>query len=165
VATVRESESPTLPAAVADPAVHGIRPHPGVAPGTSGSTGGPDGLGVSKFSKNVDACWSWSKRTFSKEVELAAATTVKDSTGALVLYPVSRTSVVADPAVLKAQPLQPIYQAQNKFQTDGWPTPYDINPVFNEVVAKIISGDYNADQAHKAAVKGVQDIIIKYLSS
>jgi hypothetical protein len=165
VATVRESESPALPAATADPAVHGIRQHPGVAPGTSGSTGGPDGLGVSKYSKNVDACWSWSKRTFGKEVELAAATTVTDSTGAKVLYPVARTSVVADPAVIAAQPLQPLYQAQNKFQTDGWSTPYDTNPVFNEVIAKMISGDYDAAKAHAAAVKGVQDVIIKYLSS
>jgi ABC-type glycerol-3-phosphate transport system substrate-binding protein len=165
VATIRESESPVLSAAMADPSVHGIRQHPGVAPGTSGSTGGPDGLGVSKFSKNQDASWSWAKRTFGKEVELAAATTVKDSTGALVLYPVARTSVVADPAVLAAQPLQPLYQVQNKFQTDNWSTPYDTNPVFNEVIAKMISGEYNAQQAQDAAVKGVNDVIIKYLTS
>jgi ABC-type glycerol-3-phosphate transport system substrate-binding protein len=165
VATVRESESPVLPEAMAAPEVHGVRPHPGVATGTSGSTGGPDGLGVSKFSKNVEACWSWSKRTFGKEITLAAASTVKDDTGALVLYPVARTSVVQDPTVLELQPLQPIYQEQNKFQTDGWATPYDTFPVFNEVIAKMISGDYTSAQAHQKAVEGVQQKIIEYLAS
>ena len=63
------------------------------------------------------------------------------------------------------QPLQPLYQAQNKFQTDPWSIPFDTNPVFNEVIAKMISGDYNAAKAHEAAVKGVQDVIIKYLSA
>jgi hypothetical protein len=29
----------------------------------------------------------------------------------------------------------------------------------------MIKGEYNATQAHEAAVKGVQDVIIKYLSS
>jgi ABC-type glycerol-3-phosphate transport system substrate-binding protein len=165
VATVRESESPALPKAMQDPSVHGIGNHPGVAPGTSGSTGGPDGLGVSKFSKQQDASWSWAKRTFSKEIGIAAASTLKDTDGNLILYPVARTSVVNDPAVLAVQPLQPLYQAQNKFQTDPWSIPFDTNPVFNEVIAKMISGDYNAAKAHEAAVKGVQDVIIKYLSA
>jgi ABC-type glycerol-3-phosphate transport system substrate-binding protein len=165
VATIRESESPLLPAATAAPDVHGVRQHPGIKPGTSGSSGGPDGLGVSKFSKNVDACWSWSRVTFGKEVCLAAATTVVDSEGKPVLFPVARTSVVADPAVIKLQPLQPIYQIQNKSQTDQWSTPYDTFPVFNQVIARMISGDYTAAEAHKAAVKGINDVIIKYLSS
>ena len=45
---------------------------------------------------------------------------VKDSTGALVLYPVARTSVVSDPDVIKAQPLQPVYAEQNKGNTNPW---------------------------------------------
>ena len=146
-------------------AKHGVRQMPGYASGSTGSTGGPDGLGVSKFSKNANACWSWAKATFSKEIGKAAATTVKDSTGALVLYPVARTSLSTDPDVIKAQPLQPVYTLQNKGQTNPWSTPYDTTPVFNEVIAKMISGDYTAAQGHNAAVKGCQDIIIKYLSS
>jgi len=163
VGAIMWSESPTLPAATV--AVTGIRPFPGIAAGSTGSTGGPDGLGVSKFSKNVDACWSWAKRTFGPEVGKQAATTVKDSTGTLVLYPVARNSIISDPDVIAVQPLQPIYAEQNKGQTSGWATPYDTAPVFNEVVSKMISGDYTAAQAHSAAVKGCQDIIIKYLSS
>ncbi|TMG25193.1 MAG: hypothetical protein E6H96_04090 [Chloroflexi bacterium] len=166
VATIRESESPVLTGDMAQfSAKHGVRQMPGYASGSTGSTGGPDGLGVSKFSKNANACWSWAKATFSKEIGKAAATTVKDSTGALVLYPVARTSLSTDPDVIKAQPLQPVYTLQNKGQTNPWSTPYDTTPVFNEVIAKMIDGTYAADKAHAAAVKGCQDIIIKYLSS
>ena len=49
--------------------------------------------------------------------------------------------------------------------TNPWPTPYDTQPVFNEVVARMVSGEYTASQAQAAAVKGCQDVIIKYLSS
>ncbi len=166
VATIIESESPILTGDMAlfGPS-HGTRVHPGWQAGTSGSQGGPDGLGVSKFSVKQDACWSWSRYNFSPEVEKAAATTVVDSTGALVHFPVARTSVVADPDVIKAQPLQPLYAEQNKFQTDRWSSPYDLAPVFNEVVAKMIDGSLDAEKAWAAAVKGSQDIIIKYLSS
>ena len=117
VAMVRWSESPILDATFA--AHQGVRQHPGATPGTTGSTGGPDGLGVSKFSKNPDACWSWSKANWSDDVCLAAATTIKDSTGALILFPVARTSIVANPAVVAAQPLQPVYEAQHKGSTNS----------------------------------------------
>jgi len=87
------------------------------------------------------------------------------STGALVLYSVARKSISANPDVIKLQPLQPVYTLQNKGQTNPWSTPYDTTPVFNEVIAKMISGEYDAAAAHAAAVKGANDIIIKYLSS
>ena len=167
VATIVESESPIAHGRHGDLEE---RRHP-AAPGLparhhAARTGGPDGLGVSKFSKNIAACWSWSRYNFSPEVEKAAATTVKDSTGALVLFPVARTSVVdgsgrdqgpAAAAGLRAR--------RTRANTNPWSTPYDTTPVFNEVIAKMISGDYTAAQAHAAAVKGCQDIIIKYLSS
>jgi len=166
VGAIRTSESPVL---TGDFEFFGpknnVRPQPGYRAGTSGSTGGPDGLGVSKFSIQQDASWSWAKRNFSQEIGLAAATTVKDANGALVLYPVAMTSVATDPKVIEAQPLQPVYTEQNKFQTDPWSTPYDTTPVFNEVIAKMISGDYDAAKGHAAAVQGCNDIIIKYLSS
>ena len=98
------------------------------------------------------SCWSWSRYNFSPAVEKQAATTVKDSTGALVLFPVARTSVVADPDVIKAQPLQPIYAAQGKFQTETWSSPYDLAPVFNEAIPKMIDGSYDATSAYAVAV-------------
>ena len=60
---------------------------------------------------------------------------------------------------------QPVYAEQNKGNTNPWSTPYDTTPVFNEVIAKMIDGTYDAKSGHAAAVKGCQDIIIKYLSS
>ena len=138
---------------------------PGYRPGTSGSTAGPDGLGVSKFSAQQDAAWSWAKRNFGPEVALEAATTVKNADGALVLYPVARKSIMANPDVIAVQPLLPIYAEQAKFQTNPWSTPFDTQPVFNEVITKLISEEYNAQTAHAAAVAGCNDIIIKYLSS
>ena len=69
------------------------------------------------------------------------------------------------PEVIAAQPLQPVYAEQNKGNTNPWSTPYDTTPVFNEVIAKMIDGTYDAEKGWAAAVKGCQDIIIKYLSS
>src|SRR5262249_11412028 len=166
VATVRESEDPVLTGDMAIlTATHGVRQMPGYKPGTTGSTGGPDGLGISKFSKNPDACLSWAQRTFGPEIGLAAAPTVKGSDGNLVLYSVARKSVASNPDVIKLQPLQTVYALQNKGATNGWSTAYDVQPVFNEVISKMISGEYDAAAAHAAAVKGCQDVIIKYLSS
>jgi ABC-type glycerol-3-phosphate transport system substrate-binding protein len=158
VAAIMESESPALPAAMQPAAVHGVRQFPGFVSGKTGSTGGPDGNSVSKFSKNKEAGWSWMRVTFSAEIAKAAA--LSD-----VHYPVARKSVIADPEVVKAIPLLAAYALQNQGATSLWGTPYDTQPVFNEVINKMISGDYTADQAHAAAVKGCQDVIIKYLSS
>src|SRR4029079_6326914 len=74
VATIMESESPVLTGDLAQfgPS-HGVRQFPGIKPGTTGSTGGPDGNSVSKYSKNVDAGWSWMRVQFSAEIEKAAA--------------------------------------------------------------------------------------------
>ena len=57
--------------------------------------GGPDGLGVSKFSASRTPAGAGRATTSAPRSRSAAATTVKDSTGALVLFPVARTSVVA----------------------------------------------------------------------
>jgi hypothetical protein len=40
--------------------------------------------------------------------------------------------------------------------TNLWSTPYNYAPVFDDVVNKMIKGEYNATQAHDAAVKGVR---------
>ena len=49
--------------------------------------------------------------------------------------------------------------------TNLWSTPYNYAPVFDDVVNKMIKGEYSAQQAHDAAVAGVNDVIIKYLSA
>ena len=146
-ATIIESESPILTGR------HGaLRAEPRRAPcipagspARAARRAGPTASASASSPSSRTPAGSWSRYNFSPEVEKAAATTVVDSTGALVLFPVARTSVVADPDVIKAQPLQPIYAEQNKFQTDRWSSPYDLAPVFNEVVAKMIDGSLDAE--------------------
>jgi len=137
---------------------HGVRQFPGIRPGTTGSVGGPGGSGVSRFSTNVDAAWSWMRTQFGADIARAAALST-------LYYPPARRSVMADPAVLSAIPLLAANALQDQGVTNPWPTPYDTQPVFNEVIAKMVSGDYTARQAQAAAVKGCQDVIVKYLSS
>ena len=67
--------------------------------------------------------------------------------------------------MIAAQYLIPAHTAQAKGVTNLWSTPYNYAPVFDDVVNKMIKGEYTATQAHEAAVKGVQDVIIKYLSA
>ena len=128
----------------------GVRQMPGIDPGTTGSTGGSDGLGVSKFSAQQDAAKSWSRYNFGFDVTKAAALTVVDADGNPLHYPVARTDVLALPEVQEAIPLLEAYAAQRAGSTALWPTPYDCNPIFNEVVSKMISGDFTAAQAHAA---------------
>lgn len=156
VATVVHSETilePGLPAGT-----HGTRQFPGINPGTTGSSPGADGLGVSQFSVQQEAAWSFFNRLYSPDV-------AKEICLSETLYPPTRISVLQDPEVVAAQPLLPAYEAQAKGQSDLWSTPYAYEPVFDDAIAKMISGEYSAAQAHDATVTGVQDLIIKYLSA
>jgi ABC-type glycerol-3-phosphate transport system substrate-binding protein len=154
VATVVHSET------VLDPPVEGHRsgPFPGIDPGTTGSSPGADGLGVSKFSKQLEASWSFFNTLFSQPV-------AKEISMSETRYPPTRTSVIQDPEVVALQPLLPAYEAQSKGQVDLWSTPYAYEPVFDDVISKLIKGEYNAAQAHEQAVKQTQELIIKYLSA
>jgi maltose-binding protein MalE len=137
---------------------HGVRQFPGIRPGTTGSIGGPGGCAVNRFSKNVEASWSWMRAQFSADVARAAA--LSDGH-----YTVARTSVITEPAVVAAIPILAAYKRQYMGVTNAWPTPYDTQPVFNEVVARMISGEFTAAQAHAAAVKGCRNVITTYLAS
>lgn len=154
VATVVHSET------VLDPPLdgHRTRQFPGIRPGTTGSSPGADGLGMSRWSTKKDAAWSFFNRLYSPDV-------AKEICLSETLYPPTRISVLQDPEVIAAQPLLPAYEAQAKGQSDLWSTPYAYEPVFDDAVAKLIKGEYSAAQAHDATVKGVQDLIIKYLSA
>jgi ABC-type glycerol-3-phosphate transport system substrate-binding protein len=155
VATVVHSETILEPGLGAD---HGTRQFPGIKPGTTGSSPGADGLGVGKWTRQEDACWSFFNRLYSPDV-------AKEICLSETLYPPTRLSIVQDPEVIAAQPLLPAYEAQAKGQSDLWSTPYAYEAVFDEVVAKMIRGEFSAAQAHDAAVTGVQELIIKYLSA
>lgn len=153
-ATVVHSET------VLDPPVEGHKngPFPGIKPGTTGSSPGADGLGVSKFSVQQEACWSFFNRLYSPDV-------AKEISMSETRYPPTRISVIQDPEVIALQPLLPAYEAQSKGQVDLWSTPYTYEPAFDDVISRMIKGELTAAQAHEEAVKQTQDIIIKYLSA
>jgi hypothetical protein len=51
-----------------------------------------------------------------------------------------------------------------KHNLSRYGAPYDWTPPFSDAIVKLFRGDFTAAQAHAAAVKGVQDIIVKYLN-
>ena len=145
---------------VLDPPLEGHMsgPFPGIDPGTTGSSPGADGLGVGKFSIQQEACWSFFNRLFSPDV-------AKEISMSETRYPPTRTSVIQDPEVIALQPLLPAYEAQSKGQVDLWSTPYTYEPVFDDVISKMIKGELTAEAAHESAVKQTQDLIIQYLAA
>ena len=42
-------------------------------------------------------------------------------------------------------------------------TPYVVQPVFADAITKLYNGEYTPEQAHEAAVKGVEELIVEYL--
>ncbi len=161
MATVMHSESAIEPTEIELVAAGklAVRQFPGIESGKTGSAQGADGTGVNKWTKQPEAAWSYFNRLFTPDVAL------KISLAKPELFPPTRNSILADPAVIAAQPLLPAHAAQAKGVTNLWSTPYNYEPVFDDVVNKIIKGEYSAQQAHDAAVTGVQDLIIKYLSA
>lgn len=161
MATVMHSESeihPTEKELVAAGKL-AVRQFPGIESGKTGSAQGADGTGVNKWTKQPEASWSYFNRLFTPDIALAISLHEPE------LFPPTRNSILADPKVIAAQPLIPAHTAQAKGVTNLWSTPFNYAPVFDDVVNKMIKGEYSAQQAHDAAVKGVQDVIIKYLSA
>jgi hypothetical protein len=54
---------------------------------------------------------------------------------------------------------------QGTHNVDRYGAPYDWTPPITDAVVKLFQGEFTAAQAHAAAVKGVQDVIVEYLSS
>jgi ABC-type glycerol-3-phosphate transport system substrate-binding protein len=161
MATVMHSESviePTEPELVAAGKL-AVRQFPGIESGKTGSAQGADGLGVNKWTQQSEATWSFFNRLFSPDIALQVSLHTPE------LYPPTRNSVLADPAVIAAQPLLPAHAAQAKGVTNLWSTPYNYEPIFDDVVNRMIKGEYSAQQAHDAAVTATRDLIITYLST
>jgi ABC-type glycerol-3-phosphate transport system substrate-binding protein len=161
MATVMHSESeihPTEKELVAAGKL-AVRQFPGIESGKTGSAQGADGLGVNKWTQQADASWSYYNRLFSPDIALEISLHEPE------LYPPTRNSVLADPKVVAAQPLLPAHAAQAKGVTNLWSTPYNYEPIFDDVVSKMIKGEYSAQQAHDQAVTATRDLIITYLST
>jgi hypothetical protein len=73
--------------------------------------------------------------------------------------------VLNNPDVQAKQVLLPAHAAQAKGVNNLWSTPYDYAPIFDDVVNRMIKGEYSAQQAHDAAVTATRDLIITYLST
>ena len=130
---------------------------PGVKSGTSGSVNGVEGLGINKYSKNVDACKSFIKTLISPEV-------VKAGVLSTTVYPPTRFSVLADPDVLAHFKIAKVWGDQAKANLDLHNAPYDLAPVIDEAVGGLVRGKYSAQEAHKQAVNGSKAAIVKWLS-
>jgi ABC-type glycerol-3-phosphate transport system substrate-binding protein len=161
MATVMNSESVTEPPVdvLREQGKLNVRQFPGIESGKTGSAQGADGLGVNKWTQQAEASWSFFNRLFSPDIALQVSLHEPE------LYPPTRNSVLADPAVIEKQVLLPAHAAQSKGVTNLWSTPYDYAPIFDDVVNKIIKGEYSAQQAHDQAVTATRDLIITYLST
>jgi ABC-type glycerol-3-phosphate transport system substrate-binding protein len=131
--------------------------NPGIAAGSTGTVNGSDGLGLSKFSVQQQAAGSYLATQFSPEVCKSVALAPEH-------YPPTRTSILNDPDVQTYDAeFVPIWTVQSQGGMNRWGTPYDWNPVFDEVVSKIISGEYDAAAALAAAVDGTNKVIQEWL--
>jgi ABC-type glycerol-3-phosphate transport system substrate-binding protein len=131
---------------------------PGVKSGTSGSVNGIEGLGINKYSKNVDACKSFIKTLISPEIG-------KQGVLSATVYPPTRFSVLADPDVLSHFKIAKVWGDQAKANLDLHNAPYDLAPVLDEAIGGLVRGKYSAQAAHQQAVKGSKAAIVKWLSS
>jgi ABC-type glycerol-3-phosphate transport system substrate-binding protein len=131
--------------------------NPGIDPGTTGSVNGSDGLGLSKFSQQQPATSSYLATQFSPDVCLQVALAPQH-------YAPTRNSVLnnADVQTYDAS-LVPLWAAQSQGSLNLWSTPYDYTPVFDDVLAKMVSGEYDAAKAQAAAVEGTQKVIQEWL--
>jgi hypothetical protein len=57
----------------------------------------------------------------------------------------------------------PVWAKQATGSLNLWSTPYDYTPVFDDVMAKMVSGSLDAAGAQAAAVEGVEKIIQEWL--
>jgi multiple sugar transport system substrate-binding protein len=129
---------------------------PGVLPGTHGGSNGFEGFGINRFSQQKDAAISFIKEIAGYDVQKAMNLTK--------ILPSSRADVLNDPEVQQAYTLAPTLIEQGKYNAYFVNTPYVVQPVFADAATKLFHGEYTAEQAHDATVKGVQKLILDYLT-
>jgi ABC-type glycerol-3-phosphate transport system substrate-binding protein len=130
---------------------------PGVTAGTSGSINGFEGFGLNKYGKQKEATLSFLQYMSGPEYQKKLNLTK--------VLPSSRTSVLNDPEVKASYAVGEVLAKQGGYNLDRYAAPYDWTPPFSASFAKLYRGEIAAEQAHEETVKGVQDIIVQYLSS
>jgi multiple sugar transport system substrate-binding protein len=143
--------------ATLDPANVGARTIPGIKAGTSGSVNGFEGFGVSKFSRQKEAALSFVQECASAEVQ-------KPLTLSRTL-PSAHISILEDPEVKNAFSVGPVLAKQGTYNLDRYGAPYDVSPVFSDVITRMFKGQITAQQAHQQAVQGVNGVIEKWLQA
>ncbi len=79
------------------------------------------------------------------------------------ILPSSRIDVLNDPEVVATYTLAPTLVEQGKYNAYFVNTPYVVQPVFADATTELWNKEYTPEQAHEAAVKGVEDLIVEYL--
>lgn len=143
--------------ATISPDVVGASVMPGVEAGTHGGSNGFEGFGVNRFSQQKEAAMSFIREVAGFEVQKAMNLTK--------ILPSSRIDVLNDPEVVSTYGLAPTLVEQGKYNAYFVNTPYVVQPVFADATTKLWNKEYTAEQAHEAAVKGVQDLIVEYLTT
>jgi ABC-type glycerol-3-phosphate transport system substrate-binding protein len=143
--------------ATIDPAVVGASVMPGVLADTHGGSNGFEGFGISKFSAQKEAAASFIQEVAGFDVQKAMNLTK--------ILPSSRIDVLNDPEVQEVYTLAPTLVEQGKYNAYFVNTPYVVQPVFADATTKLWNGEYTAEQAHEASVKGVQDLIVEWLTT
>jgi multiple sugar transport system substrate-binding protein len=139
------------------PEVVGASVMPGIRAGTHGGSNGFEGFGVNKFSQQKEAAASFIKEVAGFEIQKAMNLTK--------ILPSSRIDVLNDPEVVKTYSLAPTLVEQGKYNAYFVNTPYVVQPVFADATTKLYKKQYTPEQAHEAAVKGVKDLIVEYLTT
>ena len=121
---------------------------------------GADGLGVNKWTQQPEATWSFFNRLYTPDIALAdqPARAGALSTDAHVG---AQQSGGHRPSRCSCRRTRRRHRAS---PTSG-PRRMTTTPIFDDVVNKLIKGEYSAQQAHDAAVTAAQDLIITYLST
>ena len=139
------------------PDVVGASVMPGVLAGTHGGSNGYEGFGINRFSAQKEAAASFIKEVAGFDVQKAMNMTK--------ILPSSRIDVLDDPEVVATYALAPTLVEQGKYNSYFVNTPYVVQPVFADVTTRLWRGEIDAEQAHDAAVKGVQDLIVEWLTT
>ena len=130
---------------------------PGISSGDSGSINGFEGFGLNKFGLQKEAALSFLQYLTGVEyqTQMNLAKTL----------PSSRTAVLESPEVQAVYPVGEVLAAQGGFNLERYASPYDWTPPVSDALGKIYRGEATAEEAHAAAVQGVTDIVLTYLSS
>lgn len=130
--------------------------NPGIKAGTSGGGAAYEGFGLNRFGRQKEAGISFIREVSGAEYQKKMVFSVG--------LPPSRVSVINDPEVIAKYPVGQVLAEQGKYRTSRYLAPYNWSPVVTGAMNKMINGEWTAEQAHEETIKGMEDVIVKYLT-